>query len=96
MIKKVFFFSMEGCPHCQEMREMMDEKQIPYSIMDIDLNPDEYEEFKNIVDGNEYVPAFLCVNLVDGKLDKHLALAPERDFEELSEALTKIEEFVLN
>lgn len=94
-MKKVFLFSMDGCPHCQDMKDMLDEKQIPYSVMDIDLNPDEYEEFKNIVDGNEYVPAFLCVNLNEGKLDSHLALAPERDFEELSEALEKIQQFMV-
>jgi glutaredoxin len=80
---------MEGCPHCLEMKKLLDESDITYEVRDID----EYEEFQKIVE-NDFVPALLGVKLKDGKLVEHSAMAPDRDFQELEEALEKVKNFI--
>lgn len=93
MITKLYLFTMEGCPHCLEMKQLLDESGIEYKVKDIDENEDEYQEFQKIVE-NDYVPALLGVKLKNGKMIKHLAIAPDRDFQELEEALEKVMEFI--
>lgn len=93
MITKLYLFTMEGCPHCLEMKQLLDENGIEYKVKDIDENEDEYQEFQKIVE-NDYVPALLGVKLNNGKMIKHLAIAPDRDFQELEEALEKVMEFI--
>jgi glutaredoxin len=53
MVKKIYMFSMEGCPHCFEMKQMLDDSNIEYEVKDIDGQNDEYDSFIELVDGNE-------------------------------------------
>jgi glutaredoxin len=95
MTKKIYMFSMEGCPHCMEMITMLEDSNIECEIKDIDEDDDEYNSFIQLVDGNEYVPAFLCVEVDENeKLRKHLAIAPDRDFDDLEQGLEIIKEFL--
>jgi len=89
----LYLFTMNGCPHCQEMKKLLDESGITYEVRDIDEYEEEYEEFQKIVE-NDYVPALLGVKLKDGKLVEHSAMAPDRDFQELEEALEKVKNFI--
>jgi len=91
---KIYLFSMEGCPHCQEMKGMLDNAKIDYEEKDINEYDDEYEWFMKLVDDNEFVPAFLCVYIDDDKISRHLVMAPDRDFQELEEALEKVKNFI--
>ena len=34
---------MEGCPHCQDMKKLLDESGIAYEVRDIDEYEEEYE-----------------------------------------------------
>jgi glutaredoxin len=36
MITKLYLFTMEGCPHCLEMKKLLDESDITYEVRDID------------------------------------------------------------
>jgi glutaredoxin len=91
---KVYLFSMEGCPHCQDMKSMLDSENIDYEVKDIDEYKDEYDEFVKLVDDNEFVPAFLCVDIDNNKVNRHFAIAPDRDFNDLEEAIILIKEFL--
>ena len=93
MITKLYLFTMEGCPHCQDMKKLLDESGIAYEVRDIDEYEEEYEEFQKIVE-NDYVPALLGVKLKHGKLVEHSAMAPDTDFQELEEALEKVKNFI--
>jgi len=93
-MKKIFLFTMKGCPHCLDLKEMLYDEDIDFVEKDIDENDSEYEEFKSIVDGNEYVPAFLCVKIDQNKIEDYAALVPERDFQELSEAVEMVKNFL--
>ncbi len=84
---------MQGCPHCLEMKKLLDESDITYEVRDIDEYEEEYEEFQKIVE-NDFVPSLLGVKLEDGKLVEHLTIAPDRDFQELEEALEKVKNFI--
>ena len=85
---------MYGCPHCQEMKDMLDNNGIEHEVKDIDEYSDEYNEFIKLVDNNEFVPAFLCIEINDNKVVRHLAMAPDRDYQDLEEALVKVKEFI--
>ena len=61
MITKLYLFTMEGCPHCQDMKKLLDESGITYEVRDIDEYEEEYEEFQKIVE-NDYVPALWVLN----------------------------------
>jgi glutaredoxin len=85
---------MQGCPHCQDIKEMLDNDKIEFIERDIDEFDEEYGEYQKIVEGNEFVPAFLCVEIDGNKVKRYEPLAPDRDFQELSEALEKVKKFI--
>jgi hypothetical protein len=76
------------------MKQMLDDDKIDFIERDIDEFDEEYGEYQKIVEGNEFVPAFLCVEIDGDKVRRYQPLAPDRDFQELSEALVKIKEFI--
>lgn len=82
----VALFSMNGCHHCQHFKEMLDDNSIHYSELDIDEYPDEYDMFVKKTDGNEFVPAFMVIEIVDNK-NKFYYYVPERDYNELEDAI---------
>lgn len=93
-MKNIVFYSMKGCPHCDEMKEMMNSENIQYLERDIDENKDEYDMFVESTD-NEYIPSFMMFEVI-GKDDyKNVKLiAPDRDFQTLTEALIEIKKYL--
>ena len=90
MSKHLVVFTMEGCPYCHDFKEMLSKEEIEFTDLDINDHPDEYDMFTKIVD-NDLVPAFMVVNTEGGKTT---FMAPDRDYEELDEALEKIKEII--
>jgi hypothetical protein len=76
------------------MKSMLDSENIDYEVKDIDEYKDEYDEFVKLVDDNEFVPAFLCVDIDNNQVNRHFAIAPDRDFNDLEEAIILIKEFL--
>jgi glutaredoxin len=87
-MKHAVIFTMEGCPHCHELKEMLTKENIPFVDADINENEEEYRMFVEITK-NEYVPA---VMLVEEKTQKAKFYAPDRDFEDIQEAVKLIKE----
>ena len=73
---------------------MLDDDKIDFIERDIDEYDKEYGEYQKLVENNEFVPAFLCVEIDGDKVKRYQPLAPDRDFQELSEALVKVKEFI--
>jgi len=93
-MKNLIFYSMEGCPHCSEMKKMLDEGNIEYLERDIDENNEEYEMFVEATD-NEFIPSFMMFeNHGEDDFKNVRLMAPDRDFETLEEALEKIKEYL--
>ncbi len=91
MDKVAVIFTMKGCPYCDMLKEMLTEAEIPFINRDIDEYNEEYEMFSEVV-GNEYVPALMLIESPE-KDPKSELYAPERDYNELDEAVEIIKEF---
>lgn len=82
----VAVFTMKGCPHCTDFKELLKEENINFSELDIDEYTDEYNMFVDKTSGNEYVPSFMVFE-VDGDNHRTFYYAPERDYEELEDGI---------
>mgnify|MGYP003325548180 FL=1 len=81
---------MKGCPHCSEFKEMLVKENIDFVEADIDDNSDEYEMFVKVTE-NEYIPAIMMVN---EETEEAKFYAPDRDFEDLEQAVNLIKESI--
>ena len=86
MDKIVVVYTMEGCPFCEDMKNQLNEDEIPFFVMDIHENETEYNLFKEITE-NEFVPAFMIIE-TDTMTTK--LFAPDRDYQEISEGVNII------
>ena len=90
MSKELILYTMYGCPHCTDMKELLVQEGIQYTERDCD----EYEmQYNILVDKtkNEFVPAF---EIKDNENYTKRFIVPDRDFEELTEAVTKIKKYL--
>ena len=85
MDKLLVVFTMKGCPYCVEFKELLMKEDIQFHERDIDDYEEEYEIFTKITE-NDMVPALL---IIEGDLKKHKSYlyAPERNYEDLTEAV---------
>ena len=86
----VIVFTMKGCPHCAEFKEMLVKENINFVEADIDDNSDEYEMFVKVTE-NEFIPAIMMVN---EETEEAKFYAPDRDFEDLEQAVNLIKESI--
>ena len=84
---------MKGCPWCLEMKNTLKESKIKFIERDIDKHKDEYDLFVEAT-GNDYVPAFMLFT-TEGEDTKNVKLIePDRDYQDISEALIKVKEYL--
>ncbi len=81
----VIVYTMKGCPFCTDFKEMLTNEGIEFFDRDIDDYDEEYQLFIEVTD-NDMIPALLIIEGDDQK-HKSFLYAPERDYNELSEAL---------
>ena len=81
---------MEGCPFCDDFKKMLKEEKIEFFDRDIDKYSEEYDTFTEITE-NDFVPALLIIEGEDDKYESFL-YAPERNYNEFTEAITIINE----
>jgi len=82
----VVVYSMRGCPHCHDLKDMLVKEGVDFVDRDIDDNKDEYDIFVEVTK-NDYVPALLIIEEEGEKYESFL-YAPDRDYEELTEAVS--------
>jgi len=92
MDKIVVLFTMNGCPHCVDMKEMLVKEGIDYVDRDIEEHKEEYELFVEITE-NEYVPAFMLIENPETNPISEL-YAPDRDFDDLDQGVEIIKEWI--
>ena len=83
-------YTMKGCPFCTDFKDMWTNEGIEFFDRDIDDYDEEYQLFMEVTD-NDMIPALLIIE-GDGKEHKSFLYAPERDYDELTEALSIIQE----
>jgi glutaredoxin len=81
----VVVYTMKGCPHCVNFKEMLTTEGIEFVDRDIDEFEEEYKIFSEIID-NELIPALLIIE-GNEKKNKSYLYAPDKDYDELTEAL---------
>ena len=81
----VVVFTMKGCPHCTEFKQLLEDESIDFVDRDIDDFEDEYNMFSQITE-NEMVPAVL---VIEGNEKKHESFmyVPEKNYNLLTEAV---------
>lgn len=79
---------MKNCPFCHEFKEMLTKEGIEFHDRDIFEFKEEYDLFSEITE-NDMIPALL---IVEGTEEDHESFlyAPERNYNELTEALNII------
>lgn len=90
----VIVYTMKGCPFCDEFKGMLKKESIEFFDRDIDEFEEEYELFSEITN-NDMIPALLVIE-GDEKDYKSFIYAPERDYNELTEALDIIKKHQKN
>lgn len=80
---------MKGCPFCTDFKEMLTKEGIQYFDRDIDEYKDEYDLFVEITN-NDMIPSLL---VIEGNEKEHESFlyAPERNYNELTEAVAIID-----
>jgi len=81
----VVVYTMKGCPFCEDFKEMLTNEGIEFFDRDIDEYKEEYDLYSEITE-NDMIPALLIVE-GDEEAHKSFIYAPERDYNELTEAL---------
>jgi len=93
-MKKVVLYTMKGCPHCSEMKDMLNGAKIKFSERDIHRYEKEYDLFVEAT-GNEYIPSFMLMTFENPKKPTDVTLlAPDKDFDDLTEALEKVRQYL--
>ena len=82
---------MKNCPWCQQFKEKLKEQNIKFFNRDIEKYKDEYELFVEITQ-NDFVPSFMIVN--DDNESAEL-FAPDRDYNDINEAVEIVKEKIL-
>ena len=81
----VIVYTMEGCPFCTDFKEMLTKEGIEFFNRDIDKYKKENDTFSEITE-NDMIPALLIIE-GDGKDHKSYLYAPDRNYNELTEAV---------
>ncbi len=89
----VVVYTMKGCPFCTEFKDMLKEHKIKFLDRDIDKYSEEYDLFVKATE-NDYIPAVMIIEKEKDKR-KSFLYAPERDYNELTEAVDIIKKHLL-
>jgi len=89
----VVVYTMKGCPFCEDFKKMLNEENISFHDRDIDEYSEEYDVFSKITN-NDMIPSVLVIE-GDEKNHKSFLYAPERNYNELTEALEIIKKHIL-
>lgn len=81
----IIVYTMEGCPFCVQFKDLLTKEGIEYFDRDIEIYKDEYDSFSQITE-NDMIPALLIIE-GDGKDYNSFLYAPERNYNELTEAV---------
>jgi glutaredoxin len=89
----VILFTMDGCPHCDNMKNLLETEGIEFIGRDINEYEDDYDAFVEAT-SNEYVPAFLVIEESNG-IYVSTTYCPEDDFNELNEGIELIKKHII-
>ena len=81
----IIVYTMKGCPFCTEFKDMLAENGIDFYDRDIHEYQEEYQLFTEITK-SELIPSLMIIEGDENDYESYLYV-PEKDYQELSEAL---------
>ena len=57
-MKFVILYTMEGCPHCENLKDLIYEDNLDVEIRNIDDHQDEYKQFVELQEVSIYLTYF--------------------------------------
>lgn len=93
-MKFAILYTMEGCPHCENLKDLIYEDNLDVEIRNIDDHQDEYKQFVE-ASGSEYLPAFTLVETKDDGNHLINLNVPDKSFNDVNEAKSLIKNFLL-
>ena len=92
-MKQVVLYTIKDCIHCEKAMNLLKESNIEFVERDVYIYEKEYDLFVEAT-GNENIPAFLLLTIVDNKAVNVELLAPDDHFKSLEEAVIKVKEYL--
>ena len=89
----VIVYTMKGCPFCQDFKKLLEDENIDFVDRDIHEHEQEYDTYSKIT-GNDMIPALLIIE-GDEKNHKSYLYAPEKNYNELTEALELVKKHLI-
>lgn len=93
-MKHLVVFSMKGCPHCNDFKNMLTENNVVFYDHDIEEHQEEYDMFVEVTK-NEFVPAFMVIEQKESGEVESKCFAPDTNFNTLDEALEVVKKEIL-
>ena len=93
MSKLIFLYTMDGCPHCAEIKKKLKESKIDFEERNIKNHEGEYKKFVEAT-SSEYLPAMTLIEINANEEPKVNLLTPDDSFDTIDEAVMKIKEFL--
>ncbi len=95
-MKVAIVFTMEGCPYCDMIKEEFKKNNIDIVVRDIEEYKEEYDAFVEVTE-NDFVPAIMLLDLDENENANNVELlAPDRDFEDIYEAVEMVKNYILD
>jgi len=93
MSKLIFLYTMDGCPHCAEIKKKLKESKIDFEERNIKNHESEYKKFVEAT-SNDYLPAMTLIEINANEEPKVNLLTPDDSFDTIDEAVMKVKEFL--
>jgi|TARA_R110000823_G_scaffold243977_1_gene368329 glutaredoxin len=90
MTKNIHLYSTKDCPHCMELKQLLNNNNIPYEITDVDEEEKVWDELCETLNV-KFVPTVI---IVDETKDTAKILTPDIHFDEVDECFEQILEEV--
>lgn len=85
-MKRLVVFTMNGCPHCEELKEELKQENLDYTEYEIFEHPFIWDQIVKET-GNEYLPTIFIQTDDEGN---GLVFVPEKDFNTKEELMNII------
>lgn len=93
MNKYLILYTMQGCPHCLDLKNKLIEESIEFIERDIEKHEDEYNLFVEVTE-NDFVPSFMIIT-DDGEKPKSQLFAPGNQFNSIEEGFQIIKKQII-
>lgn len=92
-MKFAILYTMNGCPHCDNLKNIIYKEGIDVDIRNVDDHKEEYKQFVETT-GSEFLPAFTLVETKDDGKHDIILNVPDEQFNTVEEAAKKIKRFL--